>query len=102
MKKIKFKDIENFDIDEEFDIGVFTVEGVEYTFLGGDLCPDGQRNYLRPLGKVKASLRNRQKWHSDNYANSKVDVALYMGNKDAAMATSLIEDLFYERNRQKW
>ena len=102
MRKVGFKNVSCFDIDEEFDIGVYTIEGVEYAFLGGEFSAEGVRNYLRPLDKVKENLRTKKDWYSNSYDRSRNDAIYYMDNRNMHKCSEVIKDLRYEESRQKW
>ena len=102
MKKISYSNVSEFSIDEEFDIGVFNIRGVEYAFLGGELCADGVRNFLRPLDKVKENLRAKKECYSNSSERSRNDVIYYMDNRNMHKCNEVIKDLRYYERRQKW
>lgn len=102
MRKIGFANISEFGIDEEFDIGVYTMGGIEYAFLGGEFCAEGVRNYLRPLDKVKENLRVKKNWYSDDYSRNRRDVVYYMDNRNVRKCNEVVKDLRYDMQCQKW
>ena len=102
MKKIKFENVSEFSIDDEFDIGVFDIGGVEYAFLGGEFWADGVRNFLRPLDNVKENLRTKKDWYSDSYERSRNDVVYYMDNRNMHKCNDVIKDIRYYESSKKW
>ena len=97
MKKVGFSNVSGFSIDEEFDIGVFNIGGVEYILLGGEFTASGVRNYLRPLDKVKENWKDLE-----HYSRTRCDVELYMDNKSMLKCEKVIRELRHEIERQKW
>lgn len=102
MEKLGFTNVNSFSIDEEFDIGVYTIGDADYAFLGGAFCAEGVRNYLRPLDKVKETLRAKKDWHSNRYERSRNDVIYYMDNRNMCKCNEVIKELRYDMNCQKW
>lgn len=41
MRKIGFANVSEFSIDEELNIGVYNIGGVDYILLGGEFCAEG-------------------------------------------------------------
>lgn len=97
MRKIGFANVSEFSIDEELNIGVYNIGGVDYILLGGEFCAEGVRNFLRPLSKVKENIDK-----SNHYERSRMDVDYYMDNKSMLKCEKVIKDLRHEIERQKW
>lgn len=96
MEKINFEQIDEINIDDVIDIGVYNIKGIDYIILGGELTARGCVNFLRPYDKAKDKLHNRQ------YACSKCDVVYYMDNENTSMLLDVVKDLRYDMERQKW
>lgn len=96
MKKIGYAQISEIGLNDEHDIGIYNVSGVDYIILGGEFTASGVRNYLRPYDKAKDKLHDRE------YACSKRDVAFYIDNATVSRLHDDVADIRYENNRQKW
>lgn len=96
MKKIGYAQISEIGLNDEHDIGIYNISGVDYIILGGEFTASGVRNYLRPYDKAKDKLHDRE------YACSKRDVVYYMDSRNTAMLLDVVKDLRYDMNRQKW
>lgn len=97
MKKIGYANVSEISIDNELDIGVYTIGGVGYVILGGEFTASGVKNYLRPLDKVKKN------WNDlENYSRTRRDVVFCMDNKNVSMLLDAVRDLQHDTDRQKW
>lgn len=97
MKKIGYASVSGIRLDENLNIGVFEIGGIEYILLGGEFCADGVRNYLRPLNKVIENIDKQT-----DYARSRRDVKLYMDNATVSRLIKDVADIRYDEERQKW
>lgn len=96
MRKVGYANISEVRIDDELNIGVYTIGGVDYAILGGEFTASGVRNYLRPLDKVK------ENWDDSDYARSRSDVDFYMDNRSVSRCNDVVRDLRHDMDCQKW